>query len=102
MTSHAPAVSSKERLTQLFPKVRPPSPSQLLSKAKEGQVASLQPVPTAAPVPRRPFPQPVEEEEEDIMLDLDLNPGRSQCPKHARLLLTLVLICAMQIYKHTL
>ncbi|KAK9897800.1 hypothetical protein P389DRAFT_195388 [Cystobasidium minutum MCA 4210] len=55
--------------------VRPASPSQLLSKAKETQPTGQKPVPAPAPIPRRAYPQPLEEEEEDIMLDLDLNPG---------------------------
>lgn len=62
------------RANGLVSPVRPPSPSQLLPKGKEGLPAGQQPT---APVPRRAYPQPLEEEEEDIMLDLDLNPGQS-------------------------
>lgn len=55
--------------------VRPPSPSHILAKGKEGQKGGQQPVPAAAPMPRRTYPQIMEDEDEDIMLDLDLNPG---------------------------
>lgn len=62
-------------LTMSMDAVRPPSPSQLLAKGKEGPSGGQQPVPSTVPVPRRAYPKPLEEEDEDIMLDLDLNPG---------------------------